>query len=289
MKHAASARTLQAVPGSITHVEHANDGIMPAPSPSNPQKLILTAHQPVYIPWLGLFHKILLADLFCVFDIVQYRRKDFNNRNKIKTHTGPIWLSVPVESRNHLNTRICDIKIVHDGWAKRHVRSIRYNYEKAPFFKDYIDRIESFLLGRTYAYLTDLNTCMLQMFMKALDITVPLVKASDYDFVGKKSDLVLDMCTKLRATDYIFGQQGKNYADSESFREKRINVYFQFYIHPTYPQINGPFAPYMSIIDLLFNVGPGSRDVIMAGNADSLEWLETESATRPLEFGAGMK
>jgi hypothetical protein len=245
-----------------------------------PQRLTLTAHQPVYLPWLGLFHKIMLADLFCVFDIVQYQRKDFNNRNRIKTQTGPIWLSVPVESRNHLNTTICDIKIVQDGWARRHAKSIRHSYEKAPFFKDYIDRIEAFLLGSRYVYLTDLNTDMLQMFMAALDITVPLVKASDYDFVGKKSDLVLDMCVKLQATDYIFGQQGRNYADTDSFRDRLINTYFQSYMHPVYPQLGGAFTSHMSIIDLLFNVGRGSRDVIMAGNAGSLDLLETASGPR---------
>src|SRR5258708_2057785 len=222
---------------------------------SNSQKLILTAHQPAYIPWLGLFHKIMLADLFCVFDVVQYQRKDFNNRNKIKTHAGPIWLSVPVESRNHLHTRICDIKIVHDGWARQHAKSIRHSYEKAPFFKDYIGRIEDSLLGREYTFLTDLNTEMLKMFMQALGIAAPVVKASDYDFEGKKSDLVLDMCVKLRATDYIFGQQGKDYADADSFFKNGINIYFQNYIHPAYPQINGAFAPFMSIIDLLFNAG----------------------------------
>jgi hypothetical protein len=244
------------------------------------QRLTLTAHQPVYLPWLGLFHKIMLADLFCVFDIVQYQRKDFNNRNKIKTQTGPIWLSVPVESRDHLNTRICDIKIVQDGWARRHARSIRHSYEKAPFFKDHIDRIEAFLLGTRYVYLTDLNTDMLAMFMAALDITVPLVKASDYDFVGKKSDLVLDMCVKLGATDYIFGAQGRSYADTDSFRNKRVKAYFQAYMHPTYPQLGGAFTSHMSIIDLLFNVGHASRDVIMAGNAKSLDLLETEGDLR---------
>jgi WbqC-like protein family len=244
----------------------------------HPQRLTLTAHQPVYLPWLGLFHKIMLADLFCVFDIVQYQRKDFNNRNKIKTQSGPIWLSVPVESRNHLNTRICDLKIVQDDWARRHARSIRHSYQKAPFFRDYIDRIEGFLLGRRYGYLTDLNTDMLTMFMAALDITVPLVKASDCDFVGKKSDLVLDMCVKLAATDYIFGAQGRNYADTDSFRDRRIKAYFQAYVHPAYPQLGGAFTSHMSIIDLLFNVGRASRDVIMAGNAGSLDLLETEGA-----------
>src|ERR1700748_2977221 len=104
--------------------------------------MILTAHQPVYIPWLGLFHKIYLAEQFCIFDIAQYQIKDYNNRNLIKTNTGPIWLSVPVESKDHFQKKICDIKIVHNGWNKKHLKSIIQSYQKAKFYKDYIGGIE---------------------------------------------------------------------------------------------------------------------------------------------------
>ena len=86
--------------------------------------IILTAHQPVYLPWLGLFHKIALADVFCLFDIVQYQRKDFNNRNKIKTSVDSIWLTVPVKSSGRLNSIITDIEIINDGWHKKHIKSI---------------------------------------------------------------------------------------------------------------------------------------------------------------------
>jgi hypothetical protein len=235
--------------------------------------MILTAHQPVYLPWLGLFHKIALAEQFCVFDVVQYQTKDFNNRNKIKTHTGPIWLSVPVESSNHFEKLICDIKIVDNGWNRKHVKSIKHSYMKAPYFKDYVDAVEELLLGRQHVFLSELNSEMLATFLKLLDINVPLVKASDYQFTGKKSDLVLDMCLTLNASDYIFGEQGKNYADVDAFRAKGVNVYFQKYNHPVYSQVNGPFEPYMSVIDLLFNCGPASRDIIMSGNAAELAQL----------------
>src|SRR5579863_4956831 len=150
--------------------------------------MILTAHQPVYLPWLGLFHKIALAQQFCIFDIVQYQTKDFNNRNKIKTHAGPIWLSVPVESNNHLEKLICDIKIVDNGWNKKHAKSIRHTYMKARYFQDYIDVLDELLLGRRHAFLTDLNSEMLTTFLRLLDIGIPVDKASDYEFVGRKSD-----------------------------------------------------------------------------------------------------
>jgi hypothetical protein len=229
--------------------------------------MILTAHQPAYLPWLGLFHKILLSERFCVFDGVQYQSDDFNNRNRIKTRMGPIWLSVPVDAKNRLNRLICDIKIIPNGWNKKHIRSIRHSYQKAPFFNDYIEALEDYLLTKEHVFLADLNIGMLEMFLGLLAIDVPVVRATDFAFAGQKSDLVLDMCKKLGATEFIFGEQGRNYADVESFAQNGVRIFFQDYNHPVYPQINGPFAPYMSVLDLLFNVGPSSRQVILSGNA----------------------
>ena len=107
--------------------------------------------------------------------------------------------------------------------------------------------------------------------MQSLNIQTPIVKASDYDFNGKGSDLVLDMCIKLKATKYIFGEQGHNYADKEAFKKAGIELYFQKYNHPVYKQKGKNFLPYMSIIDLLFNEGEKSYDILMSGNVVSLE------------------
>ena len=197
--------------------------------------MILTAHQPVYLPWLGLFHKIALADMYCIFDIAQYQTKDYNNRNKIKTNAGPIWLSVPVESKNHFEKKLCDIRVVDNGWNRKHLKSIQLAYQKAPYYKDYAGLIEQ-ILGKRFEFLTDLNTEILRSFMRVLGIEVPVVKASDYDFAGYKSDLVLDMCVKLKASHYIFGAQGRNYADVAPFESAGIQVSFQDYVHPTYRQ-----------------------------------------------------
>lgn len=231
--------------------------------------MILTAHQPVYLPWLGLFHKIALADRFCIFDIAQYQTKDFNNRNKIKTHTGPIWLSVPVESKNHFSKTLTDIRIVNDGWNRKHFKSIDMAYRKAPYYRDYIGEIERILLGRTYERLAELNFATLDFGLRSLGIEVPIVTASSYQFRGQKSDLVLDMCKQLGASTYIFGALGRDYADRQSFASAGVDARFQDYQHPSYPQIHGAFEPYMCVLDLLFNVGPDSRRVLMSGNASS--------------------
>lgn len=232
--------------------------------------MILTAHQPVYLPWLGLFHKIYLAEKFCIFDIVQYQKKDYNNRNKIKTNSGPIWLSVPVESKDHLEKKICDIRIIDNGWNRKHFKSIYLAYQKSPYFEKYIEGVERLLVHNHYDFLCDLNADMLRFFLDGLGIDRPVVKASDYDFSGQKSDLVLDMCVKLGAETYIFGAQGANYADRESFERKGIKIYFQDYHHPVYHQLHGAFEPYMSALDLMFNEGPGSLEVLLRGNPTSM-------------------
>ena len=230
--------------------------------------MILTAHQPVYLPWLGLFHKIALADLFCYFDIVQYQRKDYNNRNKIKTSNGELWLSVPVESKNHLNKNVSKILIVQGNWVKKHLKSIELNYKKTPFFKDYFPELQSILINESKNSLGYLNLKLLEFFMECLSIDTQIVKASDYSFDGIGSDLVLDMCVRLGADSYIFGEQGKNYADVKAFKEAEIVVEFQNYIHPVYRQMGRDFLPYMSIIDLLFNEGGKSYDILMSNNIE---------------------
>ena len=156
--------------------------------------MILTAHQPVYLPWIGLFHKIALADCFCIFDIAQYQKSDFNNRNKIKTADGSMLLTVPVNAKGRFNDQIKNTKIANDRWKRQHFKAIYFNYKKTPFFKKYIEELEDIYMGKEYEYLADLNTTMLIYFLEKLDINVKIIKASDYSFEGRKSDLVLDMC-----------------------------------------------------------------------------------------------
>ena len=229
--------------------------------------MILTAHQPVYLPWLGLLHKIAVADLYCYFDVVQYQTKDYNNRNKIKTHSGELWLSVPVESKNHFAKCVGDIRIVQNGWQRKHFKSIQHAYHRAAYFDAYISELEAILLQRSFEVLADLNFEILRFLLRCLGIETPIVKASDYAFQGTKSDLVLDMCRQLKADIYIFGAQGRDYAEEDKFLTASVKPCFQDYRHPTYRQLHGEFIPYMSVIDLLFNEGPRSRDIVLSGNA----------------------
>jgi hypothetical protein len=229
--------------------------------------MILTAHQPVYLPWLGLFHKIALADTFVSFNQVQYLPKDWNNRNKIKTGHGAVWLTVPVLRLGHREKVLTDIEINNNTrWPAKHWRSIYLNYKKTPYFKQYSDFFEDTYLQREWKYLADLNDYMLKWFLNTLDIKTNFIDSRELCLVGKKGDLVFDMCKKLNADIYVFGALGKNYADVELFQGNGIDVYFQDYKHPEYPQQQGDFISHLSVIDLLFNCGPRSLDILFTGN-----------------------
>jgi hypothetical protein len=232
--------------------------------------MILTAHQPVYMPWLGLFHKISLADSYCIFDDVQYTKKDFVNRNRIKTKNGPLWLTVPIESVNHRQLKVKDARIVQNGWQTKHFKSIQLAYSKSKYYSDYIDQIEFLFKEREWKYLADLNKAWLHFGLEILGINVKIFQAKDLKLEGVKSDLVADMCSKLGADAYIFGELGAGYADASTFEKIDVEIYFQKYEHPIYNQLHGEFVSNLSFIDLLFNEGPNSREVLMHGNLQSL-------------------
>lgn len=235
---------------------------------------ILTAHQPVYLPWCGLIHKIALADEFVVFDAVQYLKKDWNNRNKIKTAQGPSWLTVPVQSHGKFDQLLIDVKIDNEqNWRKKHLRAFELNYSKAPYFEHYKPFIND-LYGREWESLVELNNHILFFILSEMGINIPVIHAHQYDFKGSKSALVQNMCEQLNADLYIFGAMGKDYADLEAFKQAGIDLYFQDYKHPEYPQRYGKFEPYMTVFDLLFNCGPDSYDILMSGNADKASIMQ---------------
>ncbi|MCK4858505.1 MAG: WbqC family protein [candidate division Zixibacteria bacterium] len=228
--------------------------------------MILTAHQPVYLPWLGLFHKITLADTFVSFNQVQYLKKDWNNRNKIKASTDAVWLTVPVLSKGYMTKTIAELEINNNvNWRRKHWRSIYLNYKSAPYFDQYAPILER-VYCTEWNRLSELNDHMLRLFLDMLGIEVTFLDASNFQFRGRKSDLVLDMCKQLEAEAYIFGGRGRDYADVDSFRRAGIEPIFQEYNHPQYSQLHGEFIPNLAIIDLLFNCGDRSLEIIMEGN-----------------------
>jgi hypothetical protein len=228
--------------------------------------MILTAHQPVYLPWLGLFHKIALAETFVYFDQVQYLPKDWMNRNKIRTKSGSIWLTVPVLRKGYRDLKTSEIEINNSiDWQKKHLRSISLNYKKSPYFENYIPFFED-VYSRKWKFLGELNEYMLKWFLDELGIKVNFLNANDFKFQGEKSSLILNMCKELNASTYIFGTLGKDYADVQEFEKNNIGLIFQNYNHPKYSQLYREFISHMSVIDLLFNHGPKSLEIILSNN-----------------------
>ena len=223
----------------------------------------ITIHQPEHIPWLGFFHKINMADVFAVLDNVQYRRRYFQNRNKIRTKNGWQWVSVPLEKEDRDELLIKDAVIFNNDskWGKKNIESIYHNYCKAPYFKYGWDEFKD-IYSKEYLYLSDMNLALLRFIFEKLGIKREIQFASTLNVSGDKGDLILNICKALNAKTYISGISGKEYLDLKLFHDAGINVIFQEFHHPIYKQLHEPFIPCMSVIDLLFNYGDKSLDII---------------------------
>lgn len=228
--------------------------------------MILTAHQPTYLPWLGLFNKIHYSDCFVLFDTVQYLPKEWMNRNKIKTVNGEMYLTVPVQKKGFLKKMNKEIKVDNsNNWQRKHLKSIFINYKNTKYFNDYFPFFED-VYTKKWDYLCELNTFILENLLDFLSIKIKILKLSELNLEGTKSDLVLNLCKKLNAKTFIFGEQGKNYADINKFNQNNITVKFQKYTHPKYNQNFKNFLPNMSVIDLIFNCGKNSLEIINKEN-----------------------
>ena len=202
-----------------------------------------------------------MSDVFCIADNLQFARHDFVNRNRIRGALGAEWLSVPVYLKGHSRDPISEMRIVQDGWSASHLRSIRLAYEGTSFFERYFDGLQQILLKR-HTFLSDLNHELLLFLLDALALKTKIVRATDYALTGKKNEYIIRMCRRFGAQTYIFGSLGRNYADSGLFKEAGIEILFLDYRHPVYRQRRRPFVSNLSVIDLLFNEGPKSLEIL---------------------------
>lgn len=230
----------------------------------------VTIHQPEHMPWLGFFHKINLADAYVILDNVQYRKNYFQNRNKIRTANGYCWLTVPV--KNEFGKYIKDVLIDNNNrrWKKKYWDSIHFSYKNTPFFNKYSELIKS-ILEQEWSHISELNIAFITKFLEFLGLNHRIIKASELKIEAKGSDLLLRICKKLGAEVYISGISGREYLDIESFKEADIKVIFQEFRHPIYKQLYQPFIPCMAIIDLLFNHGDKSLEIINGKDVPVME------------------
>jgi len=218
--------------------------------------MIVSAHQPSFIPWLGLLNKIGNSQKFCVVDDVQFTRKDYITRSKIKTESGPLWLSVPVFATNHFEVAIADVKIDYSKpWQKKHLKTLKYAYSKAPHFEEFFPKVEAMYFDQPDTIL-ELDNRWLDFALLVSEINVPIFHSSSYQILEKKSDYVLKLASSLGATKYLFGGLGRNYAEISKFHDLGIEVEFQDFRDLFYPQLHGAFVSRLGFLDALFNVGP---------------------------------
>ena len=233
--------------------------------------MIVSVHQPQYIPWLGYFDKIDRSDCFVFLDQVQYKSREYQNRNKIRTKDGSIWLTVPVISKGMGRQKICDVRIDNSSdWQKRHWRNLKTWYGRAEFFKDYFVFFEEVYAER-WEKLIDLNVHIINFILKEFKITTPVYYESELNIIAQKTDRIIEICKRLKADAYLSGTGGRNYLEENKFARAGIKLEYQNFTHPAYHQQyrgrKNVFLPYMSSIDLLFNEG-GESEKILRGKVD---------------------
>jgi hypothetical protein len=204
------------------------------------------------------------CDVFVIEDNVQFEAQGFQNRNRVKTSGAVKWLTVPVE---HIGKprAINEVKIATEAepdWAERHWLTLKYNYARAPYWGKFCDFFEQ-TYSRRWTMLIDLNMHIIRGVMQFLYIRKPLVMSSTLNIIGKGSERVLAECKALGANVHLSGRGGREYINVERFKEEGIEVVFQDFHYPVYPQLHGPFVPDLSVVDYLFCAGGRIEEELM--------------------------
>jgi hypothetical protein len=238
--------------------------------------MIVAAHQPHYLPWLGYLDKLARADVFVVMDDLQYETQNFQNRQRLKLNDGPHWMTVPLAAHGQ-DSRICDLRIDNAGrggrhhWQQRTWRTLEVHYGRAPWFGRYAADVEDIFVRR-WTHLLELDLHMLELARNWLAIKVPIVRASSLQLAGTKTARIIDFCNKLGAKIYLSGRGGSTgYLDVDALAHAGITPMWQRFHHPMYPQRYGHlgFVSHLGFLDLLLNCGPDAS-VILANAGEAV-------------------
>jgi len=210
--------------------------------------MVLSAHQPCYLPWLGFLNKIINSDLFVILDSVQFEKGSYINRTKIKTAQGEHWLTVPV-GKDSYKKKIYEVTASDNTWTYKHCILQYDNYRDAEHFRPMVNpQPEHYLIHPI------LNN--IKALLKGLRISTPLAYQIDLNIEGEKQELIINLCKHYNADAFLFGAKGRDYVDVDYFRSHGIEPLFQDFKCIEYPQQwGGEFIPGLSVIDALFNVG----------------------------------
>ena len=226
--------------------------------------------QPTYLPWIGYFGMMDIADVFIFYDDVQFVKQSWQQRNKIKTQNGWLWLVVPVFQ--DLGQKISKVKINNNiNWSNTHWKSIYYSYNKAPFFNEYMTIFKE-IYEKEWEYLVDLNITLIKKISEILGIDTKFMLSSELGGIeGTKTDRLINILKLIGADEYITGPSTKAYIEPEKFKGNDITLYWYEFNHPTYAQLYGDFVPYLSVIDLLFNMGDESIKLLREGEENAVK------------------
>ena len=213
-----------------------------------------------YIAWKGYFDMIAAVDEFILYDDMQYTRRDWRNRNQIKTPQGLQWLTVPVKVKGKYHQTIKETELDNQEWTKKHWGALLQNYKKAPYYKEITELLEPMYLQSKYTHLSELNRSLIENICHYLNITTKITSSTDYQLIEGKTERLVDLCVQLGATEYISGPAAKDYVDSHLFDERNIKLtWFDYSGYKEYPQLWGGFVHGVTILDLLFNCGKKSH------------------------------
>lgn len=236
--------------------------------------MIVAIHQPTFFPWLGYFDRMLASDLFVILDHVQFERRNYQNRTLIRLEDESRWLTVPVVQVSQ-KEKIIDKRVDNPAdlggtrwWGPNSFNTLKYAYRKAPFFDAYAPRLREIFHAR-WDKLLDLNMATLDFMRSQLEIATPMLRSSTLPCEGQRSGLLLDICQKVGASAFLGGMGGsRGYLEQEAFDAAKMGVQWQEFKHPVYTQQgSAPFIKGLSALDLLFNCGPRSAEILRAKTA----------------------
>ena len=225
----------------------------------------LAISQPTYLPWMGYFDLIDQVDKFILLDDAQFGKQSWDQRNRIKSPTALQWLTVPVITHGRLGQRLCDVEISDPLFWEKQLRALEVSYGKAQYFDVYFPRVKE-LHHEAGSKLVDLNLELIKWIARDLGITTRMFRSSSLQVEGKRSERLVAMCKVMGASDYVSPRTALYLLeDLPIFTKGRIKVWFHNYTHPEYRQRFPPFCAYASVLDLMFNEGPRSLEIIRSG------------------------
>jgi hypothetical protein len=233
----------------------------------SPKKVAIL--QSNYIPWKGYFDLIASVDEVILFDDMQYTRRDWRNRNQIKTPQGLQWLTVPVLVKGKYFQTIRETAIDGSTWALMHWKALSQNYIKSAYFKEIATWLEPLYVAQSYSHLSQLNRTLIERVCLYLGVQTRITNSWDYQLVDGKTARLASLCLQANATEYVSGPAAQSYIDESVFDQSNIDLtWFEYGSYPEYPQLYGLFQHHVSILDLLFNCGPNSRLFMKMNSAD---------------------